>query len=304
MDTLWLVDPARAYADWQQREASGADQRPFSERSIVQHRAMFDRFYRHLIRHGATLSSFGPELLDGFWLNKDVADHSPATRMRYLKLVDRLCRQLMHAGVRTTNPAAELVLRAQWPHDDPPLHFLPKSVDLRLQAFVQPVADDDLAEARCRAIVAMYLGTGVTAREGRHALMQDLHPRGRAPYLHVPAKGPRIARTVPLESFAIAPLSHWLRVRGKLPVEGELLFTLRQRGTPVTDMSLGNIVRMAFDAVGYTAAEMGPQILRNTYSRRLLIRGVTPAEVSLRLGLTSRRTVDRICATLPRRRSE
>lgn len=304
MDTLWLTDPGRAYSDWQHREAAGADRRPFSERSIVQHRAMFDRFYRHLLRHGATLSSFGPELLDGFWLNKDVADHSLSTRMRYLKLVDRLCRQLMLAGVRTSNPAAELVLRMQWPQDDPPLHFLPKDVELRLQAFTQPVAGDDLVATRCRAIVAMFLGTGVTAREGRHTLMHDLHLRGRSPYLHIPAKRPRIARTVPVEPFAIAPLSRWLKIRGRLAVQGELLFTLRQLGTPVTDMSLGNIIRTAFDSIGHTAAEMGPQILRNTYSRRLLSEGLAPPEVSLRLGLTSRRTVDRICATLPKPRSD
>ena len=47
MDTLWHLDPARAYADWQAREAAGADRRPFAQQSIVQHRAMFDRFNRY-----------------------------------------------------------------------------------------------------------------------------------------------------------------------------------------------------------------------------------------------------------------
>lgn len=43
---------------------------------------------------------------------------------------------------------------------------------------------------------------------------------------------------------------------------------------------------------------MGPRILRNTYCRRLLIRGVAPDAVTERLGLASNRTVTRIAATL------
>ena len=44
IDRLRLTNPTLAYADWQTREAAGADRRPFSARSIVQHEAMFERF--------------------------------------------------------------------------------------------------------------------------------------------------------------------------------------------------------------------------------------------------------------------
>jgi integrase/recombinase XerD len=37
----WLTDPAGAYREWQAYEAAGADRKPFSPRSIVQHAAMF-----------------------------------------------------------------------------------------------------------------------------------------------------------------------------------------------------------------------------------------------------------------------
>ena len=227
MKKLWLSDPARAYADWQTREAAGADRRPFSQQFIIQHRAMFDRFHRHLGGHGATLASFGPDLIDAFWLDPQAATYTPATRMRYLKLLDRLCRHLIDVGVRKTNPASELVLAGRWPQGDPEPLFLSEAVDACLQKFVRPKRNDDLVQLRCRAIVALFLGTGITAREGRMARMQDLHPEASPPYLHVPAKQPKPARTVHLAPFAIAPLAAWLAVRPDLPVAGNRLFALR-----------------------------------------------------------------------------
>ena len=227
MKKLWLSDPARAYADWQTREAAGADRRPFSQQFIIQHRAMFDRFHRHLGGHGATLASFGPDLIDAFWLDPQAATYTPATRMRYLKLLDRLCRHLIDVGVRKTNPASELVLAGRWPQGDPEPLFLSEAVDACLQKFVRPKRNDDLVQLRCRAVVALFLGTGITAREGRMARMQDLHPEASPPYLHVPAKQPKPARTVHLAPFAIAPLAAWLAVRPDLPVAGNRLFALR-----------------------------------------------------------------------------
>ncbi|WP_172966215.1 tyrosine-type recombinase/integrase [Cupriavidus pauculus] len=298
MDKLWLSDPQRAYADWQAREAAGADRRPFSQQSIVQHRAMFDRFHRYLVGRGATLASFGADVLDGFWRDGDAANYSPATRMRYLKLVDRLCRHLVAIGVRDANPASELVLGQHWPVDDPDVLFLPEDVDRDLQEFVRPQSSDDPATLQKRAIIAMFLGTGVTASEGRAARIQDLNPHASPPYLHVPARPPKLSRTIHLEPFAVATLSTWLGNRRAWPAEGDLLFSLQRTGTPITDMSLGKIVREAFAAVGHEAEDMGPRILRNTYCRRLLIRGVAPDAVTERLGLASNRTVARIAATL------
>jgi hypothetical protein len=50
----WLTAPADAYRLWQHTEAAGTDRRPFAERSISQHVAMFDRFLRHVIAHNYT----------------------------------------------------------------------------------------------------------------------------------------------------------------------------------------------------------------------------------------------------------
>lgn len=298
MDTLWLSDPPVAYADWQQREAAGADRRPFAERSIVQHRAMFEHFYRHLLAAGTTVASFGPDHIDGFWQTDDAAGYSDTTRMRYLKLLDRLCRHLVAIGVRHSNPAGDLARAGRWPQSEPEPIYLSEEADLRLQAYIQPNAQDDLAALRARSIVALFLSTGISASEGRAATKDGLQAVSLRPYLHVAAHGPRTARTIHIEDFAVPILRLWQERRNTLPIQGELLFTLRATGKPITDMSLGLIVRRALEAIDFEAEDMSPRILRNTYGRRLLIAGVDRDEVSQRLGLSSNRTCDRLLATI------
>jgi hypothetical protein len=69
----WLNAPADAYRLGQQTEAAGADRRPFAERSITQHVAMFDRFLRHVIAHKADLATFSAAHLEAFSRTSTVA---------------------------------------------------------------------------------------------------------------------------------------------------------------------------------------------------------------------------------------
>lgn len=299
MHRLWLTDPTRAYDRWQADEAASADHHPFAQRSIRQHRAMFVRFHRHLTAHGATLGNFGSDDIEAFWHDANVAADT-AARVRFLKLMDRMCRHLVLVDLRASNPAAELMLADQWLQDDPECLYLSEEVDARLQEFVQPLSGDNPTQLRCRAIVAFFLGTGVTAGEGRMTRVQDLLPDAAPLYLHVPAKSQKLPRTIDLESFSVAPLSAWLAIRRKAPVYGDLLFTLKRTGTPITYMSLGKIVREAFDAIGFDAVDMSPRILRNTYCRRALLQGLQRDEITRRLGLSSNRTADRLAQTLRR----
>ncbi|WP_414224545.1 tyrosine-type recombinase/integrase [Cupriavidus necator] len=298
MDSLWLTNPALAYRDWQAREAASADRRPFSARSIIQHQAMFEHFRRHLLTRGKSIAAFGADDIDSFWLTADARTYSQSTRMRYLKLLDRLCRHLVFAGVRKDNPTAGLLGSVRWPDEEPAPQYLDPAVDQRLQAHLQSPADD-IASLRSRAIVATFLATGITAAEARTARMADLYPDAVPPYLFVPAHGPRGARTVHLPDFAVPLLRAWLTRRKTLPIEGDLLFTLRADGRPITDMSFGRIVSAALEAVGWSDADMSPRTLRNTFCRRQLLVGRSRDEVSQVLGLASHRTCDRIAATIP-----
>ncbi|AQV99412.1 integrase (plasmid) [Cupriavidus necator] len=299
MDTsLWHTNPTAAYADWQAREAAGADRRPFSARSIVQHRAMFEHFRRHLLERGATLASFGPEHIAALWHTRAGARHGVATRMRYLKLLDRLCRHLVAIGVRQTNPAAPLVREAHWPEGEPEPIFLPEAADACLQAWVHPAPADDLSQLRSRAIVALFLGTGITVAEGCAAMVGDLHPEAAPPYLRVPAHGARDTRTVHLAPFAVPILAAWQQRRATLPIAGDLIFSMQTTGQAMTVKTLGVIVRAALEAIDFSAADMSPRILRNTFCRRQLLAGHARDDVSAMLGLASPRTCDRIAATI------
>ncbi|UIF88784.1 tyrosine-type recombinase/integrase (plasmid) [Cupriavidus necator] len=298
MDTLWLSNPTLAYRDWQAREAAGADKRPFSARSIVQHQGMFEHFRRHLLAKGTSVVAFGADDIEAFWRTPEAITYSQATRMRYVKLLDRLCRHLVFAGVRKDNPAASLLASVRWPDEEPTPQYLDAASDKQLQAYLQS-AVDDLASLRSCAIVATFLGTGITAAEGRSARMGNLQADAAPPYLLVPAHKRRDARTVHLSDFAVPLLHDWLARRKTLPIEGDRLFTLRPNGQPITDMSFGRIVSEILDAIGVTDVEMSPRTLRNTFCRRQLLAGHSRDEVSQMLGLASNRTCDRIAATIP-----
>ncbi|CAG2156555.1 tyrosine-type recombinase/integrase [Cupriavidus numazuensis] len=303
MRNLWLRNPSLAYAAWQNQERASEAARGFAPQSIIQHRAMLDRFHRHLVSHGVTVANFSGKHIEAFWLQSEATSYAAETRTRYLQLLSRLCRYLVEIGLRDDNPAADLMSDAGWSGQGNPPLYLPEDVDLRLQDFVMADGGGDAATLRVRAVVGLFLGTGITAAEGRAAALHDLHPAGDAPHLVAGTGRGRPARTIPLEAFAVDALGAWKARRQTLPIGGDLLFATRASGKPITDMSLGNIVREAFDRIGYEAADMSPRILRNTYCRRALLAGMPRDRVSELLGLSSHHTCDRIMATIRPRRN-
>jgi site-specific recombinase XerD len=301
MDTRasWLTNPSDTYRTWQSEEAAGADRRPFSARSITQHAAMFDRFMRHLIAHGATLATFGTAELEMFFANvNNRCAPGTTTRIRYAKLVDRLCRHLVELGLRTENPGAEILRQEVWPEDEPTPLFLDPASDIRLQEWVRPVLTDSERETRNRALVALLLGSGASAAEIRGALAVHLALDHVRPHLHVPKRGARHERNVTLPPFATPTLEAWLGRPQRNSDNHSPLFPAPRGGGPINDMLMGLIVRNALETIGFEAPDMSPRILRNTYARRQLLAGRTNFDVTMLLGLSSPRTVVRLRATL------
>src|SRR5260370_15653537 len=301
MDTSppWLIRPADAYRAWQATEAAGADRRSFSARSITPPSAMFDRFLRHLVTHGVTVATFGADHLESFFADvENRCTPGTTTRLRYAKLVDRLCRHLIEVELRQSNPAAELARNEAWPEDEPEPLFLDADADDRLQEFVQPTPADAQREPRNRAIVALLLGTGITAAEIRAACNGHLVIDAVRPHLFVPKRGPRDERKVTLPAFALPALELWQSVRAADGADA-LLFPSPRGGKSMNDMFLGLVVREALETVGFRAPHMSPRVLRNTYARRQQLAGRSNEDVSRLLGLVSQRTVIRLRATLP-----
>jgi integrase/recombinase XerD len=185
LDTLdaWLMDPASAYFAWQKHEAEGANRRPFATRSVTQHRAMFDRFLRFLGERGRTVATFGPDHLGAFLDAGGGFEEDTATRIRYAKLVDRLCRHLVEIGLRGDNPGFEILVRLQWPQGEPRPAHLSEDADVRLQAYLQPQLLEDERALRNHAMVATLLATGVTAAEFLRLTIADVWLTGAQPYV-------------------------------------------------------------------------------------------------------------------------
>jgi integrase len=297
--TSWTTEPHAAYLDWQTNEAAGADRRRFSQRSIIQHKAMFDRFLRHLSQRPTTLATFGAEHLESFFADVDNRCALGATtRIRYIKLIDRLCEHLVAVGVRHSNPTAAFAVIAAWPDVEPQPLFLDPAADIALQAQVQPGDADDARTARNRAVVALLLGAGITAAELRATRVGEIVLDTVRPHLRVPKHGSRLEHIVALPSFCTPALAAWNQ---RHPVSAEaLLFPAPQTADkPTNDVLLGAIVREALDAIDFAAPDMSPRVLRNTFARRHLLAGRTNEEVSRFLGLASQRTAVRLRATLP-----
>jgi site-specific recombinase XerD len=204
----WLATPADAYRLWQETDATDVDGRPFSARSIRQHAAMFDRFMRHLTAHQENLATFSAALLDSFLADVDRrCTAGTTTRLRYVKLLNRLCRHLASIGLREANPASDYERRQVWPENEPEPLFLDPAADARLQAYVQPQAADEPHEARNRAFVALLLGTGITSAEIRATKAAELVTDTLRPEVHVPKRGARDERRIPLPTFALTALA-------------------------------------------------------------------------------------------------
>jgi len=297
--TLWTTDPERAYTEWQHEEAAGADRRPFSEQSIVQHRAMFARFHRYLVSHRQTVATYGADHVDAFF-EAIATDCTPGTttHIRYLKLIDRFTRHLVAIDERKDNPAAEMLTRWTWPDDEPAPIYLSLTDDKRLQEACCPTVDATFKQIRNKAVVALFLGSGITAAECRRLHLADLIVDGLRPDVFVEKSGPRIARTVPLDAFSLDVLRDFHEARRGLNCANDWLFVATSAGKPMKDDTLGQCVRSALKTLNISAADMSPRLLRNTYGRRHLHAGRTNEEVSNLLGLSSHRTAVRLRQTL------
>jgi site-specific recombinase XerD len=295
----WLSDPETAYSQWQRAEATGADRRAFADQSIVQHCSMFSRFNDYLSTRGQCVATFGADHIDAFFgeLARD-CQPGTTTRYRYLKLIDRLARHLVALELRKENPAADLLARENWPEDEPTPIYLSEEDDKRLQAVCRTTTCASAKELRNTAIVALFLGCGVTAAELSLLRVADLDMEDKRPSVLVEKHGPRLARRVPIDRFATDVLRAYYEARKAIVCATDWLFVATAAGKPMKPDTLVKCVRTALEAAGLSAADESPRLLRNTYGRRHLVAGKTNEQVSNLLGLSSHRTVTRLRFTL------
>jgi integrase/recombinase XerD len=296
---LWAENPLAAFSQWQHEEAVGAGRKAFSEQTIVQHCSMFGRFNSFLTERRVALNSFGTDHIADFFASlAHECQPGTTTRLRYLKLIDRLSRHLVAHAIRTDNPAGSLLAGERWPEDEPVPVYISADEDACLQKRCVPREFETFKDLRNVSVVAMFLASGITVAELQKMTIGDCEFEGARPSIFINKYGPRIARRVPLDRFAIDLLRMYLGRRLEMSSSGELLFVATAGGKPMKADTLGMCVRAALREVGATAADESPRLLRNTYGRRHLIEGKTNEQISSLLGLSSHRTATRLRQTL------
>ncbi|WP_243751475.1 site-specific integrase [Paraburkholderia sp. BL10I2N1] len=260
---------------------------------------MFSRFNEYLTAHRTTLATFGADQIDGFFSDLEYnCQPGTTTRLRYLKLIDRLSRHLVAQEIRTNNPAAQLLTSERWPEDEPTPVYLSGDDDVRVQTVCGVRQFESFKDLRNTAIVALFLGSGVAAAELQQLTVDDLDVTSARVSVIVKKHGPRIARRVPVDLFAVDVMRTYHGARVEIPCPTNWLFVATAGGKPMKADTLGSCVRAALRSVGTAAADESPRLLRNTYGRRHLSEGKSNEQVSGLLGLSSHRTATRLRQTL------
>jgi len=160
------------------------------------------------------VATFGSDHIDGFLIHiaPDCADGT-TTQIRYLKLIDRLTRRLVDVGVRLENPTATMLLTQSWPEDEPTPVYLSFENDERLQRSLVVPDDPPFKVIRNKAVVALLAASGITSAELKRLKRPDLDVGGIRPDVAVAKSGPRLARKVPIDAFALEVLTAYLAKR-------------------------------------------------------------------------------------------
>ncbi|MFM0053838.1 tyrosine-type recombinase/integrase [Caballeronia grimmiae] len=200
--------------------------------------------------------------------------------------------------MRADNPSAQMLVNENWPEDEPTPIYLSSEDDARLQAVCVATGDAGFKELRNTAIVALFLASGVTAAELRQLRVDDLDIDGERPTVFVEKHGPRIARRVPVDGFAVDVLRKYHAARGRIVCATQWLFITTAGGKPMQPDTMLKCVRRALHRAGLSAADESPRLLRNTFGRRQIIAGKTNEQVSNLMGLASHRIATRLRETI------
>jgi site-specific recombinase XerD len=167
----------------------------------------------------------------------------------------------------------------------------PKWLDKNQRAALLRAAKDDLALAQKRyprlwllrlrdtVLVIVLLYTGLRVHEVCQLRVDDVEISSRKGQVTVTGKGFK-QRTIPLSKPAREALAEWLKVRP--PANQEALFT-NQRGGALQPRSVQRAIHRLAENAGLDAT-VTPHILRHTFAKSLIDKGVSLEKVAKLLG--------------------
>ena len=215
---------------------------------------------------------------------------SPNTINRRLSAVSAYCRWAMEARLIESGPTArirpvQLVSHGPRWLDRKQRFALQRVIEQERQmAAAHPDRRRSLWRARGAVIMSVLLNTGLRVAELGLLDVQDAKLKPRSGQVTVRGKGNKV-RTVPLNAAARESISHWLGLRPE--VEDAALF-ISQLLARITTRSIERVVA----EYGHAARleRLTPHMLRHTFAKTLVDKGVSIDQVATLLGHASLNT--------------
>lgn len=319
----WISTPIQSYEYWLgQRIVGHQNARPYSAQTLRQYRTMFAKFVSWMLAQNLHLHEVNTGDLRRF-LDSMQGRHSSASAVRtrriYLAEMRRVMDQLRADGLRSDNPASDLIaeMRAQEPTPRRNTALVGLDMPQRYSLALSRLDADALAleDVRAHAMALLMLRLGLTQKEVQKLTLHHLRDLAQG-VLHAPGHRLLKSRSLPLDDLSQHWLEHWLKRRDALRVEpasshadaaaGDLpptvarvfvgLRTRRCGAEQPTRRAYNRISERLIRQAALQAIAMsypnwprhivrGPQMLRNICMMDLLRRGRPHHEIVVFMGL-------------------
>lgn len=247
--------------------------RAFRDSSKRTYSAMFGAVSAWLFEQDISFLEVSPDDLERFFIARGV---KAGTERRYLLLLRDYFNYLAQRRVVRENPALPLLAkRAEDRAFQPPAKSGPIVLEddevrrLDLFAHEESLSRGDM---RRKAIVAVLLGCGLTAKEVCELRWASLSLNGRGDVLRVTGAGGE--RKVPIPEDLAAVLLAWRAVsnahdEGAVDA-GQYVFAKGRARLPYTAAGVFRVVQSVLKNAGIVKPRLSPSVLRNTFAARNL----------------------------------
>lgn len=292
----WLLDPVEAFAAYVLQSDFALNKRgePLALRasSVVVYRARWGKFVADCLSpSGKTLAELTSVELQAF-----LEGMSPASRHRYVRLLERVFDHLGGLGLVRQNPARALAISAPTRSNQGHAGTAVLSAELQV-AFLAALPEAvNWKRQRDRALISVILGAGLRVAEALKLTVDQLgalQEDGSVP-LEVFSTGAGRRHRTRVQAFAAAEVLGWRDQRLVLlapiteaMVPGRLLFPADGSGRALHPATVYRRVASVLKAAGIPESVIvrrGARTLRNTYAVRELTAGAPVSLVGESMG--------------------
>lgn len=311
----WLNAPVDAFIAWR-RNMKAANGFSYDDRSVRQHAAMWATFIGYCQAADINIQSVSPAQLESFigqlrgraikagqasvrYAPGECPEATPATRRRYVQLLERTFDHLNKIGVRRGNPMAPLMPSLNKPVASGYVSFLTQSEETAFLAYVNGVAETNWHDQRDKVMLLLLSASGITEGELVALKVADVSFGDFEPALRVAEHRLTRAHTTTVNKFAVPTLQRWCKALDVFSSDAPLFPNAPGSTDPMLPKDVYLITRLALEASGFRGQQRGPMTVRNTFIRRQIYSGIDAAVINRWIGVETNKTYNRLHHTIP-----